>query len=260
MSNRIIHVLKVEYDGTNYSGWQRQTNGNSVQQSIEEALKKLTGHEIHVLGSGRTDAGVHARGQIAHFKTPIEMFSVPEDKIIRAINSRLPKDIRILGHCIPQGDFHCTRDAIYREYSYTMTCIEHVFNRYFSTYYPYPLDEEKLLASGDLFIGEHDFTSFSKHNPSTISYICNVALCEWKYTDSGEFILHIGANRFVYAMVRSLVGAMMEYARGSMTKEDIIHLLNVPQRNPNIKRAPVAEPQGLVLEQVKYPEQYGIRL
>ena len=72
--------------------------------------------------------------------------------------------------------------------------------------------------------------------------------------------MHIGANRFVYAMVRSLVGAMMEYARGSMTKEDIIHLLNVPQRNPNIKRAPVAEPQGLVLEQVKYPEQYGIRL
>ena len=115
MSNRITHVLKVEYDGTNYSGWQRQNNGNSVQQEIEEALKKLTGHEIHVLGSGRTDAGVHARGQIAHFKSTNEIFSVPEDKIIRAINSRLPKDIRIVGHCIPLCNFHCTRDAVYRE-------------------------------------------------------------------------------------------------------------------------------------------------
>ncbi|MEY5130111.1 MAG: hypothetical protein RL734_178 [Bacteroidota bacterium] len=259
MSNRIIHVLKVEYDGTNYSGWQRQNNGNSVQQAIEDALKKLTGHEIHVLGSGRTDAGVHARGQIAHFKSTNEIFSVPDDKIIRAINSRLPKDIRIIGHCIPLCDFHCTRDAEYREYSYTITSIEHVFNRYFSTYYPYPLDEKKLLSSGDMFIGEHDFTSFSKHNPSTISYVCNVALCEWKCTDTGDYILHIGANRFVYAMVRSLVGAMLEYARGSMKREEIMHLLNVPQRYSQIKRAPVAEPQGLVLEKVIYPDKFGIR-
>lgn len=258
MSERITHVLKIEYDGTHYSGWQRQSNGVSIQQTVEDALKKLTGHEIHVLGSGRTDAGVHARGQIAHFKTSKDVFSVPHDKIIRAINSRLPKDVRILGHCVPHGDFHCTRDAIYREYSYTMSQIEHVFQRYFTTYYPYPLDEILLLSSGELFIGEHDFTSFSKNNPSTKSYICNVKRCEWKKVDD-TYILHIGANRFVYAMVRSIVGAMLEYARGTIMREDLMKLLNEPKRDAILKKTPVAEPQGLVLEQVVYPEHYGIQ-
>lgn len=257
MSERITHVLKIEYDGTHYSGWQRQSNGKSVQQTIEDALKKLTGHEIHVLGSGRTDAGVHARGQIAHFKTSREIFSVPQDKIIRAINSRLPKDVRILGHCIPYGDFHCTRDAIYREYSYSMSQIEHVFQRYFTTYYPYPLDESILLSSGAIFIGEHDFTSFSKNNPSTRSYVCNVTKCEWhKVNDT--YILHIGANRFVYAMVRSIVGSMLEYARGTVTQEELKTLLSTPIRNALMKRMPVAEPQGLILEKVVYPEHFGI--
>jgi tRNA pseudouridine38-40 synthase len=258
MSNRITHVLKVEYDGTNYSGWQRQHNGMSVQHTIENALKKLSGHEITILGSGRTDAGVHARGQIAHFKAPQEHFSVPQDKIVRAINSRLPKDVRIVGHCIPKGDFHCTRDAIYREYSYAMTRQEHVFNRQFTTFYPYPLDEHVLMSSGELFLGEHDFTSFSKYNPSTKSYVCSVSLCQWEHVRDGEFALHIGANRFVYAMVRSIVGAMLEYARGTITKDEIIALLNQPLRNATVKRAPVAEPQGLVLEQVRYPDHFGI--
>ena len=257
MSERITHVLKIEYDGTHYSGWQRQSNGMSVQQTIEDALKKLTGHEIPIIGSGRTDAGVHARGQVAHFKTPAEIFSIPRNKIVRAINSRLPKDIRILAHCIPLGDFHCTRDAMYREYSYSISQIEHVFQRYFTTYYPYTLNESRLHSSGELFLGEHDFTSFSKKNPSTKSYICNVKKCEWR--KSGDiFTLHIGANRFVYAMVRSIVGAMLEYARGTISKEELIRLLNHPTRSALMKRPPVAEPQGLVLEKVEYPEHFGI--
>ena len=249
MSNRIIHVLKVEYDGTNYSGWQRQTNGNSVQQSIEEALKKLTGHEIHVLGSGRTDAGVHARGQIAHFKTPIEMFSVPEDKIIRAINSRLPKDIRILGHCIPKGDFHCTRDAIYREYSYTMTCIEHVFNRYFSTYYPYPLDEEKLLASGDLFIGEHDFTSFSKVNTDVKTNICTVTKAQWVRVDEFNYYFEITADRFLRNMVRAAVGTLIEIGSGKSCPESILDVLEEKDRGAAAISVPA---HGLFLWEVLY--------
>lgn len=257
MKERITHVLKVHYDGTQYSGWQRQNNAQSVQQTIEEALFKLTGHELTVLGSGRTDAGVHARGQIAHFKTSSDVFSIPEDKILRAINSRLPKDIRIIGHCIPIGDFHCTRDAIYREYSYSVSRSENVFNRYFTTYYPYPLDESLLLNSGSIFLGEHDFTSFSKINPSTISYICNVSTCEWSTFDDG-YRLHIGANRFVYAMVRAIVGAMLEYARGTISKEDLLLLLHDPNGTSVKRRTPVAEPHGLVLEKVIYPDHFSI--
>ena len=257
MSERITHVLKVEYDGTHYSGWQRQSNGISIQQTIENALIKLTGNEIPIIGSGRTDAGVHARGQVIHFKTTADIFSIPHDKIVRAINSRLPKDIRILEHCIPNGDFHCTRDAMYREYSYAVSQVEHVFQRLFTTYYPYPLDESRLFTSGNIFIGEHDFTSFSKYNPSTKTYVCNVKKCEW--IKSGNiYTLHIGANRFVYAMVRSIVGAMLEYARGALSQEELMRLLNNPIRNASKKRTPIAEPQGLVLEKVLYPEHFGI--
>lgn len=258
MSQRVTHVLKVEYDGTHYSGWQRQFNGLSVQHVIEQALLRLTGHDIHVLGSGRTDAGVHARGQIAHFKTTHDVFSVPLDKIVRALNSRLPKDVRIIGHCIPNGNFHCTRDASYREYSYTVTTKESVFERHFATFYPYPMDLSILMGSGSLFLGEHDFTSFSKKNPSTLSYICDVSLCNWEMIDNTTYTLHIGANRFVYGMVRSIVGAMLEYSRGTIQKVELIHRLQNPARNPTIKRAPVAPPEGLVLERVEYPEEYGI--
>ena len=257
MTERITHVLKIQYDGTQYAGWQRQHNAQSIQQTIETALFKLTGHEIHILGSGRTDAGVHARGQIAHFKTSVDIFSIPKDKIVKAINSRLPKDIRIIGHCISKSDFHCTRDAIYREYSYSMSSKEDVFNRYFTTYYPYPLDESLLLSSGSLFIGQHDFTSFSKHNPSTLSYICNVSTCTWEKVGD-TCILHIGANRFVYAMVRSIVGAMLEYARGTITQSELQTLLHDPHNTTVNKRTPVAEPHGLILEKVEYPDHFAI--
>jgi len=258
MSKRITHVLKVEYDGTNYSGWQRQKNGLSIQHVIEQALYRLTGHDIHVLGSGRTDAGVHAKGQVAHFKTTDEVFSVPDSKVVRAINSRLPKDVRIISHCLADASFHCTRDAVYREYSYTLTNHESVFERHFATFYPYPFSVEKLMSSNTLFAGEHDFTSFSKKNPSTLSYICNVKNCAWQQINDSTFVLRIGANRFVYGMVRSIVGAMLEYSRGTLTSEEIKQLLHNPERIATKKRAPLAPPEGLVLEKVEYPDHLGI--
>lgn len=260
MSERVTHVLKVEYDGTHYSGWQRQKNGLSIQHVIEQALYRLTGHDIHILGSGRTDAGVHAKGQVAHFKTTDDIFSVPHSKVVRAINSRLPKDVRIVSHCTADSSFHCTRDAIYREYSYTLTNHESVFERHFATFYPYPFSVEKLLTSSSFFIGEHDFTSFSKKNPSTLSYVCDVRNCSWKKINDSMYVLSIGANRFVYGMVRSIVGAMLEYARETLSSEDINQYLKHPERISSKKRAPLAAPEGLVLEKVEYPEHCGIQL
>ena len=258
MLDRIAHVIKVEYDGTNYAGWQRQKNGLSIQHCIEQALLRLTGHSINILGAGRTDAGVHARGQIAHFKTTSEIFSVPNNKVIKALNSRLPKDIRITGHCTAESTFHSTKDAIYREYSYTLTTKESVFDRHFATFYPYPFDVITLLESGMIFLGEHDFTSYSKKNPSTLSYICNVQQCNWVQNQDSTFVLTIGANRFVYGMVRSIVGAMLEYARGTFTKQEIQDYLASPMRLTDKKRAPLAPPEGLVLEKVYYPDKCKI--
>ena len=238
MSNRIAIVFSIEYNGTQYSGWQKQQNGKSIQGIIEEALCSITSLPLSIIGSGRTDAGVHAKSQIAHTKLDPSDISIPIDKLQKALNSKLPKDIRINGLCTTTSDFHCTKHAMYREYSYTISTKESVFDKDFTTYIKY---------------------SFSKNNPSTSSYVCDVSVCEWKQLKHMNYYrLHIGANRFVYAMVRSLTGTMIDYARGIITKEDILYRLENPSRNPSIKRSAIAPASGLVLEKIIYPELFGI--
>jgi tRNA pseudouridine38-40 synthase len=259
MSNRIAIVFSIEYNGTQYSGWQKQQNGKSIQGIIEEALCSITSLPLSIIGSGRTDAGVHAKSQIAHTKLDLSDISIPIDKLQKALNSKLPKDIRINGLCTTTSDFHCTKHAVYREYSYTISTKESVFDKDFTTYIKYPIDEDKLFDIGRIFLGTHDFTSFSKNNPSTSSYVCDLSVCEWKQLKNMNYYrLHIGANRFVYAMVRSLTGTMIDYARGIITKEDILYRLENPSRNPSIRRSAIAPASGLVLEKIIYPELFGI--
>jgi len=259
MSNRITIVFSIEYNGTQYSGWQKQLNGKSIQGTLEEALCSIISLPLSIIGSGRTDAGVHAKAQIAHTTLDLSDITIPIDKLQKALNSKLPKDIRINGLCTTISDFHCTKHAVYREYSYTISTKESVFDKDFTTYIKYPLNVDKLFEIGNIFLGTHDFTSFSKNNPSTNSYVCDVSLCEWKsMKNTNYYRLSIGANRFVYAMVRSLTGTMIDYARGIISKEDILFKLENPSRNPSIKRSAIAPASGLVLEKIIYPEFYGI--
>lgn len=259
MSNRITIVFSIEYNGTHYSGWQKQHNGKSIQGTLEQALCSIISQPLSITGSGRTDAGVHAKSQIAHTSLDLSDITIPLDKLQKALNNKLPKDIRINGLCTSSSDFHCTKHAVYREYSYTISTKESVFDKDFITYIKYPLDEDKLFEIGNIFLGTHDFTSFSKKNPSTNSYVCDVSLCEWKpMKNTNYYRLSIGANRFVYAMVRSLTGTMIDYARGIISKEDILYKLDNPCRNPSIKRSAIAPASGLVLEKIMYPEFYGI--
>ena len=165
-----ILILKIEYDGTNYGGWQIQPNAPSIQEEIEKVLHKLNGSHIGIVGAGRTDAGVHARGQVAHAKLGTK-FPVPEKKIPYVLNSKLPDDIRIVEAQIVNFDFHARFDAIAREYSYTINSNNSVFDRLFSTLIKYKIDYAKLKKSADIFVGKHDFTTFSKHNPDTKNYI-----------------------------------------------------------------------------------------
>ena len=242
-------ILKIEYDGTKYSGWQRQKNANSVQEVIEKALSSVLCSEQTIIGAGRTDAGVHARGQVAHSTLHREV-TIPHERIIKAINSYLPHDICISDFRFTEERFHATADAIARVYSYSVHTKQTVFLRPFSTYFKNPVDLSKLNNISTIFLGEHDFTTFSKNNPSTKSYICNLEIREWTKIEDWHYILKIKANRFVYGMVRSLVGVMLNYARDVISNEELETALSLKDRKYGSYLAPA---QGLCLEKVYYP-------
>jgi tRNA pseudouridine38-40 synthase len=242
-------ALLLEYDGTALGGWQIQPNAPTVQESIQHALYELTSKPYILIGAGRTDAGVHSSGQVANMLLEDD-FPIPEEKIAIALNTKLPKDIRIIKAKFVQQDFHARYDAIAREYEYFIHTKETVFLNRFSTYYKYPLDPDELINSAKVFIGENDFTSFSKLNTSTKSYICNIEKCKWKQIETGRFKLIIRADRFVYGMVRALVGAMLDCASGRLFISDLIFGLNNPNRENFVRLAP---PQGLILKKVYYP-------
>lgn len=247
-------VFLIEYDGTNYSGWQRQKNSISIQETIEKAIEIVSHKKIFVIGAGRTDAGVHALAQVAHARID-NNFPIPEKKLASAINSTLPPDIRILDAKIIDSMFHATKDAIAREYLYLVSTTNTVFFRNYALYFPFDLDLNLLNKSAEIFIGEHDFTPFAKKNPSTKSYICCVEISNWKKLSDNLFLYNIKANRFVYGLVRSLVGIMLDVARGRRNIEEVRYALET-----KVKKfpSPLAKEKGLFLGKVYYPPEKEI--
>lgn len=242
-------ALVLEYDGTNYFGWQKQINQVSVQEVVEKALKKVYGVPIQIAAAGRTDRGVHAAGQVVDYKFYNKIF-VPIEKFHTVVNNYLPKDVKCLSAQFVKLGFSSRFYAIAREYSYTLTNIDTVFRSNFESYVPYKLDIDLLNVAAEKFIGEHDFTSFSKNNKDTKSYVCNVEKSIWlKQGDKYRF--EIKANRFVYSMVRSLVGFMIDVGRGKREVEEIDELFDTKHREFT---SPLALPEGLILEKVFYPK------
>lgn len=243
-------VFLIEYDGTNYSGWQSQKNSVSVQETIEKALKKVTGLELHIIGAGRTDAGVHSRGQVAHCRID-ERFPIPEHKIISAVNSALPLDIRILDVKMTEQQFHATKDAIARQYSYYIHTRESVFLRNYSLWIPFEIDESRLFESAKVFLGEHNFSAFAKKNPSTQSYVCRVEISNWEKISEFQYKYTIKANRFVYGLIRSLVGVMLDVACNRRTIKEVEKALKEGTKS---FQNPLSKACGLYFEKVFYPE------
>ena len=241
-------ILKVQYDGSNYNGWQRQSNAISVQEVLERALTKSFNRTLTAIAAGRTDAGVHARGQVTHtiFREPS---NIPDRKVLKAINSNLPNDICVSDFRMVDFHFHATSDAIAREYSYSVHTKESVFLRNYSYYYKFPTHLEKLPEIEDLFVGEHDFTTFSKSNTDIKSYVCKVEFCRWERIEDSHWVMHIKADRFVYSMVRALAGAMLEYARGVKSRQQLSDAFAAMDRTLS---SPLAPPQGLVMDNVYY--------
>ncbi len=241
-------ALLLEYDGTHYSGWQRQLNAPSIQEVLEHCLRRMLGRYINVIAAGRTDAGVHALGQVVHLDLPTAV-TLPPEKIVKALNTMLPPDIRILWGADVPGDFHARFTAVRRTYFYTVMLFESVFHRYYTWQLRYAIDTEQLQQSAAIFLGEHDFTTFSKFNADTRNYVCSVDRCEWEPLNPGMWRFTISANRFVYGMVRSLVGAMIDVARG---KRSIAELQQALQQRDRALNSPLAPARGLVLARIAY--------
>lgn len=244
-------AILVQYDGTDYFGWQKQTTKRTIQGELENAITKSVGEEFTMTGSGRTDRGVHAACQPVNIKTL--KFYIPIDNFPEVLNNHLDKDIRVLKAWKVHPSFNARFYAVEREYTYTYVTRWDVFRTRFATYYPHELNVDDLNAASQPFIGKKDFTTFSKYNKDTNSYVCDVKHISWHQLDDHSFQMVIRADRFVYSMVRSLAGTIAEAARGRRPVDELEMDLKLKDRNLNSQ---VAQPYGLVLNRVIYPDDF----
>ncbi len=240
-------LLSIEYDGTNYSGWQKQPNVKTIQGEIEKAIKLSIGEDVEVYGSGRTDAGVHALNQKAHFDMTLP---VPLSKLPDILNNVLPDDIVIKSAEEVEGDFHarfsvhkkCYRYKIYNssvKNAFLATRVGVVKNK---------LDIDKMREGALLLIGEHDFHGFCSANTSVENFVRTIY--EIKVAQEGDFIkVDVCGNGFLYNMVRIIVGTLVDYSLGKLSLQDIKQALNQGDRS---KAGQTMSPHGLYLKDVIY--------
>ena len=239
------YKLIIQYDGTNYSGWQIQKNSQSIQQTITDAIEVLLKEKINLIGSGRTDAGVHAFGQSANFRTETEINIY---RFKHSLNSILPSDIVISEMNEVEFDFHARFDAKKRTYLYLMTPARSPFYKNYSYFYPRKIDLEKLNSLSNLFLGEKDFTSFSRKNSEIENKNCNVYKLFWR--KKGEIILFsIQASRYLHGMVRTIVGTLLNAQDQNDPESFIQEIFNSNNREEAFEAVPA---KGLFLYKVEY--------
>ncbi|MCM8801519.1 MAG: tRNA pseudouridine(38-40) synthase TruA [Candidatus Omnitrophica bacterium] len=241
--------LIIEYDGSNYCGWQKQRNNKkkSIQQVLEDTLQKILNEKIKIIGSGRTDAGVHALSQVANFKTNSKI-SLP--KLKKALNALLPEDIVIKQIKRVPLDFHSRFDAKTKLYRYVILNRPYrsAFLRKRVYFYPYPLDINLMHKEAKVLLGRHDFKAFQavdKKERSSIRTIKKLIIKKEK----DLIIIDIEADGFLYNMVRNIVGTLIEIGRGRFSKGDLKKILLLGDRK---KAGFTAPAMGLYLVKVKY--------
>jgi tRNA pseudouridine38-40 synthase len=238
--------LFIEYEGTRYSGWQRQENAKTIQGTIVKAANEIFGNDlVDLQGSGRTDSGVHALCQIAH----LDAKTVLAPEIIRMkLNDILPHDINILEVEKASQNFHARHNAKSRSYIYQISKRRTAFGKNFVWWIKDRLDFKKMESASKLFIGMHDFSSFSDDDPEEKS--TKVLIGDVQLKEDGDLILiKIVGSHFIWKMVRRIVGVLVEVGRGKKTEKDILHYLNIKSNEVAKFTAP---PSGLFLEKVLY--------
>jgi tRNA pseudouridine38-40 synthase len=244
--------IEVEYEGTRYGGWQRQPHARTVQGELTRAAEEFFGAEMEVGGSGRTDAGVHALGQVAHLKPKGRAKGrerSPSARQIHAgLNQLLPHDINVLRVSPAAPDFHARHDALARYYLYQISTRRTAFAKPFVWWVRDRLDVSAMARACGLFEGTRDFRSFCEASESQRSTLVRVERAE-VFSRGGLILFRVGASHFLWKMVRRLVGALVEVGRGNLSAEGVGALL---ERYSNEPAAWTAPPSGLFLERVLY--------
>jgi len=237
--------MVLEYDGTNFVGWQVQPNGRSVQEEVERAARQILQRPVSVIGGGRTDAGVHALGQVGSFQVE---GSVDVHALIRGMNSLLPEDVVVRSLVLAPDTFHARYSALERRYTYCIRRRPTAIQRQYCWQLFYTLDVERMQECAALLVGEQDFGSFCKADAEVKHTICTVTRANW--TSADELLeFRISANRFLYGMVRALVGTMVDVGRGYSSVDDFRRILTACDRKAAGMSAPA---KGLFLEEIVY--------
>jgi tRNA pseudouridine38-40 synthase len=238
--------LTIEYSGTRYSGWQIQRNARTVQGEIDRAVREVTGEsDVEIYGSGRTDAGVHAMAQVAHLDVDTVL---PPEALRRRINEALPSDINVLRVEKVRHRFHARHDAVARSYIYQISRRRTAFAKSFVWWVKDDVDVERMRAAARLFVGHHDFRSFSDDDPEEKSTEVRVESLEI-FEDGDLILVHIEGSHFIWKMVRRIVGVLVEVGRGGLTVPEAARMLAEHSDAPARLTAPAS---GLFLERVYY--------
>ncbi|WP_234737066.1 tRNA pseudouridine(38-40) synthase TruA [Tellurirhabdus bombi] len=243
------YFIELSYKGTNYHGWQRQANGLSVQEVLESALSTMLKQPISILGSGRTDAGVHASQQFAHFDVDNEIKLTSQ--LLHALNCILPADIAIHTIFPVREEDNARFTAFSRYYQYRIGRQKSPFLADLVYVFRYEVDIERMNEAARLLLRYIDFESFSKVRTSVSHYRCKIEMAEWR-VEGPHLVFHIKANRFLYGMVRTLVGTLLDVGQGRMTVDEFEQIILARDRRKAGRSAPA---NGLFLVEVGYPKE-----
>lgn len=243
------YAFEIQYNGTDYFGWQRQPKQISIQEKIEQTLTQLFNSEhIPIVGCGRTDTGVHAHQAYFHVDLP-DLFTTEE--LHFKVNRMTPQAIAVKSVVRVSDGFHARFDASQRSYRYFIHQQKNPFNTHLSLYFPKMLDLDKMNDACQYLLGKQDFTSFSKLHTDVKTNICTVTKALWTKTSENELFFEISADRFLRNMVRSIVGTLLEVGQGNMEAQEIKQIIAKMDRG-EAKMSVAAH--GLYLWQITYPE------
>ncbi|TAH28239.1 MAG: tRNA pseudouridine(38-40) synthase TruA [Cytophagales bacterium] len=239
------YFIDIAYKGSNFAGWQKQKNAHTIQAEIEEKLCWFFKDDIEIVGSGRTDAGVHALQQIAHFNTDTEI--VPDFFLYR-LNKMLPESIIIKNIYEVDTKAHARFDAIKRSYQYHINRKKNPFSKQLALYYPDKIDSIKMQEATKILLEYNDFQAFSKVHTDVDNYLCQIEEANWEILED-KLVFHISANRFLRGMVRAIVGTLLSVGKNKITLEDFRNII-ISKNRQNAGKSIAAD--GLYLSEVLY--------
>ncbi|MDB5242111.1 MAG: tRNA pseudouridine synthase [Spirosoma sp.] len=240
------YFLKLSYRGTRYHGWQRQPNGLSVQEVLETALTTVLREPVALVGSGRTDAGVHAGQQFAHFDT--EMSLPPA--LMQSLNSLIPGDVAVQA-CFPVcPDDHARFTAMFRYYQYQVIRQKDPFREGLAYVFTRPVDVSRMNLAAECLLRYRDFESFSKVKTDVTTFNCRIDFAYWEEKSTGDLTFHIRADRFLRGMVRAIVGTLLAVGQGWLNVAEFEQIIEAKDRKRAGRAVP---PAGLSLVEVGYP-------